>query len=112
MNSPTGEPPAGSVVMLLPELPQRSLFGSNALGISVSEVLSWHGGIAPAGIQQALRHEMQRRCLRHADVADRVGVSRSQFENILQGRFGASPAVAAQIRDFLIEGAETVGTSV
>ena len=75
------------------------------------EIVGWQGGIAPAGIQ-ALRHEMQRRCLRHADVAERVGVSRSQFENILQGRFGGSLEVAARIPDFLIEGAKTVGTSV
>src|SRR5262245_15264685 len=90
LDPPASGRPVGSVMMFLPELPQRSLFGSNALAISVLEILGWQGGIAPASIQQALRHEMQRRCLRHADVAERVGVSRSQFENILQGRFGAS----------------------
>ena len=87
-------------------------FGSNELAILASEVLSWPGGLAPAGIQGALRHEMKRRSLRHADMADRVGVSRAQYANILQGRFGASAAVTAHIREFLIEGAKTVGISV
>jgi hypothetical protein len=40
----------------------------------------------------------------------KIGVSRAQFENILQGRFGASESVASHICDFLIEGAKTVGT--
>lgn len=38
-----------------------------------------------------------------------VGISRSQFENILQGRFGASPSTASKIWEFLFEGAKTVG---
>ena len=69
------------------------------------------GGIAPPEVSNALRHEMLRRNQRHRDVAARVGVSRPQFENILQGRFGASPKVAGRIREFLIEGASTVGTA-
>jgi hypothetical protein len=54
---------------------------------------------------------MRRRNQRHRDVAVRIGVSRPQFENILQGRFGASSKVAGRIREFLIEGASTVGTA-
>jgi hypothetical protein len=100
-------PPAGSVVVFFP-----ALFGSPELSVLASEVLNWRGGLAPAGIPRAVRHELQRRSLRHADLADRVGVSGSQFSNILRGRFGASSAVAQGIRDFLIEGAKTVGISV
>jgi len=89
-----------------------ALFGSNELPILASELLGWPGGVAPAGIPQALRHELQRRPLGQVDVAERLGVSCSQFANILQGRFGTSLAVAGRIRDFLIEGAKTVGISV
>src|SRR5262249_33897490 len=74
------DPPVGSIVVFFP-----ARFGSNELAILASEVLSWPGGLAPAGIQGALRHEMKRRSLRHADMADRVGVSRAQYANILQG---------------------------
>ena len=63
------------------------------------------------GIRIALRHEMRRRGLRPADLAQRFGISRSQFGNILQGRYGSSRPIAAEIRNFLIEGAKTVGSS-
>jgi hypothetical protein len=99
----------GCMVLFFPELHQRDLFGADALMVPRSAVLGWRGGIAPSGVQKALRHEMLRRRLRHADVAAEVGVSRPQFENILQGRFGASPNAASRIRNFLIGGAKTVG---
>jgi transcriptional regulator with XRE-family HTH domain len=54
---------------------------------------------------------MRRRGLRHADLARRIGISPSQFGNILRGRYGTSSKVAAHIREFLIEGAKTVGAS-
>jgi len=110
-SGPVGSPPRGCIVVFFPELQQPDFFGSNALAVPISHVLGWRAGIAPLGTQKALRHEMRRRGLRHADVAKQVGISRPQFENILQGRFGASPDVAARIRKFLIEGAKTVGTS-
>jgi hypothetical protein len=67
---------------------------------------SWHRNFS-AGLAASLLHS-----LGQVDVADRLGVSRSQFVKILRGRFGASSAVAQRIRDFLIEGAKTVGISV
>jgi hypothetical protein len=101
----------GCIVVFFPESQQRDFFDTTSLAVPASDILGWRGGLAPVGIQKALRHEMHRRGLRHADVAGRIGISRPQFENILQGRFGASRTIASQIRSFLIEGAKTVGTS-
>jgi AraC-like DNA-binding protein len=103
--------PVGFIVVFFPELRQRDLFGSNSLAVPVSDILGWRGGVAPIGVQKALRHEMRRHGLRPAYLARRFGISRSHFENILHGRFGTSPTVATHIREFLIEGAKTVGAS-
>jgi hypothetical protein len=103
--------PVGFVCVFFPEQRQRDFFGGHSLAVPAEAVLGWSGGIAPPEVCKALRHEMRRRNQRHRDVAARVGVSRPQFENILQGRFGASPKVAGRIRGFLIEGASTVGTA-
>jgi hypothetical protein len=103
--------PVGSIVVFFPESRQRDLFGLNSLAVPVSAILGWRGGIAPIGVQKALRYEMHRRDLRHGDLARRFGISRPHFENILQGRYGTSPKIAAHIREFLIEGAKTVGAS-
>lgn len=104
-------PLVGCIVVFFPELPEPDLFGPKSLAVSISDVLGWRGGVAPVGIRIALRHEMQQRGLRPADLAQRIGISRPQFANILQGRYGTSRPVAAQIRIFLIEGAQTVGAS-
>jgi hypothetical protein len=104
-------PPVGSIMVFFPELQQHDLFGPNSLAVPISDVLGWRGGVAPVGIRIALRHEMRRRGLRPADLAQRFGISRSQFGNILQGRYGSSRPIAAEIRNFLIEGAKTVGSS-
>jgi hypothetical protein len=106
---PSFDRPGGCIVVFFPELQQRDLFGSNSLAVPVSDILGWRGGTAPSGVQMAVRHEARRRGLRHTDVAHRIGISRPQFENILLGRFGASQGVASRIREFLIEGAKTVG---
>jgi hypothetical protein len=107
---PTG-PPVGVVVVIFPAQRQRDFFGAHSLSVSAAAILGWDRGIAPQEVRRALRHEIRRRNQRHRDVAARVGVSRPQFENILQGRFGASSKVAGRIREFLIEGASTVGTA-
>ena len=103
--------PVGFVCVFFPEQRQRDFFGGHSLAVPAEAVLGWSGGIAPPEVCKALRHEMRRRNQRHRDVAARVGVSRPQFENILQGRRGASLQVAGRIREFLIEGASTVGTA-
>ena len=99
----------GCIVVFFPELQQRDLFGSTSLAVSFSNILRWRGGLAPVGVQKALRHEMRRRGLRHADMARRCQISQRQFGDILRGRRRAGRATATQIRDFLIEGAKTVG---
>ena len=104
-----GGPPVGLVVVIFPEQRQRDFFGAHSLSVSAAAILGWHGGVAPPEVRRALRHEIRRRGHRHLDVANRIGISRPQFANILQGRFGASPKVAGRIRDFLVEGAKTVG---
>jgi hypothetical protein len=101
----------GFVCIFFPEQRQRDFFDGHSLAVPAAAVLGWSSGIAPPEVCKALRHEMRRRGQHHKDVAARVGVSRPQFENILQGRFGASPEVAGRIREFLIEGASTVGTA-
>jgi hypothetical protein len=100
---------AERIVIVFPEERQRDLFGADRLNVPYQEILGWRGGIALPGVQKALRREMRRRGLRHLDLADRVGVSRSHLENIMDGRRGASSLVASRLRDFLVDGAKTVG---
>jgi hypothetical protein len=101
----------GCIAVFFPESQQGDFFVSTSLAVPAADILGWTSGLAPVGVQKALRHEMRRRRLRHADVARRIGISRPQFEGIFQGRFGASRAVASRLRNFLIEGAKTVGIS-
>jgi hypothetical protein len=101
--------PAARIVIVFPEERQRDLFGGDRLNVPYREILGWRGGIALPGVQKALRREMRRRGLRHLDLADRVGVSRSHLEHIMDGRRGASSLVASRLRDFLVDGAKTVG---
>lgn len=113
---PKGAPPGdidivGYIVVFFPESQQRDFFGATAPAVPVSDLFKWSSGRAPVGVQKALRHEMRRRGLGYVDMARRALISRPQFGNILRGRFGASRAVASRLRDFLIEGAKTVGTS-
>jgi hypothetical protein len=100
-----------AVFVFFPDLRQRDFFGGDRLAVPASDVLEWRGGIAPPGVRTALHHEKRRRGLRQSDVARLVGLSRPQLSNLQHGRFGASPEAAARIRDFLIDGAKTVGGS-
>ena len=99
----------GCIVVFFPEPQQLDLFGPISLEMPVSDIFGWRGGLAPVGVQTALRHEISRRGLRHRDMARRCQISPRQFGNVLRGRLRASQAVASRIRDFLIEGARTVG---
>jgi hypothetical protein len=85
----------GHVVVFFPNLAQGDFFGSHAMSVSATAILGWHGGVAPPEVRRALRHEIRRRGHRHLDVANRIGISRPQFANILQGRFGTSSGPAA-----------------
>jgi hypothetical protein len=98
------------VVVVLPSSDrQGELFGaSSPVGVPADDVFGWRGGLAPETVRKALRREIRRRGLHHAQAAEHVGLSRPQLVNILQGRFGASPPVAQRIRQFLLEEAVTV----
>jgi hypothetical protein len=104
-----GSSSVASVVVLFPDLPQRDLFGAHRIEIPASDLLDWRGGLAPVGVRHALRHEAKRLGLRQEDLAKSLGLSRPQLVNVLHGRFGASPDAAQRIRNFLVEGAKTVG---
>lgn len=88
---------------------QLDLFGGVSCTVPFNDVAGWSGGLAPVGIRNAIRHELKRRGLRHSDLAETIGVSRSQLGNVLQGRFGAGQQVARGLRDFILEGADTIG---
>ena len=97
------------LLLLPPENPdQLDLFGQPSVSVPFHEVHAWTGGIAPGSIRKAVRHELRRRGVRQGDLASRIGVSRSQLTNILDGRFGAGPEAAKGLKAFILEGAETV----
>ena len=86
------------LLLLPPENPdQLDLFGQPSVSVPFHEVHAWTGGIAPGSIRKAVRHELRRRGVRQGDLASRIGVSRSQLTNILDGRFGAGPAPAGRL---------------
>lgn len=98
------------LLVLPPENPnQLDFFGRPSISIPFNEVHGFRSGVAPAGVRKAARHELRRRNIRQDDLANRIGISRSQLTNILDGRFGAGPKAARGIRGFILEGAETVG---
>jgi len=77
---------------------QLDLFG----GVSESEPLpEWNGGVAPPIIRRAIARELRRRGARHEDLADAIGLSRSQVTNVLRGRFGTAQANAAALTRLL-----------
>lgn len=102
---PKGDP-KGLRLLFLPAKRQLDLFEpENPLPLSAGDFLAWHEGQLPASLKIGLRHVLDRQGLRQADVAKRVGISRPQFVNALQGRFGVSPPVAERIKDFIFEAA-------
>lgn len=58
---------------------------------------AYSGGIMPAPLRAAARHQLRARGLTQARAADRVGVSRPQLVNALRGRFGLGRAPAARL---------------
>jgi hypothetical protein len=98
------------LLILPPDNPsQMDIFRFRAVSVPFNDIQSWHGGVAPDGVRIAARHELKRRQLLPKVLADRIGVSRPQLVNILQGRFGAGSDAAKELREFIFEGAETVG---
>jgi hypothetical protein len=109
-----GDPAAtlGCIVVFFPEGDQPNLFGANSPAVPASELFGWTGGHAPEGVRRAMRHELDRRYMRPADLAKSMGISRPQLVNIMRDRYGASPKIADRIRAFLISGAKTTGSPI
>ena len=66
-------------------------------------LVSWHGGQLPPGLRAGVVHEMKRRNMRQDEIARRVGLSRPQFTNVLQGRFGIGAQAAEKLKAFVLE---------
>ena len=71
--------------------------------VPACDFLSWRHGVLPVTVRVGLRHALERQGLRQDDVAIKVGISRPQFANALQGRFGVSAPVANRIKALLLK---------
>lgn len=90
-------------------LPQGDLFGLHLVAVprpDPTELQAWEGGIMPASIRAAARFHLRASGMRHDDLAARVGLSRPQLTNVLHGRFGTCPTVAAALKAFVLEATE------
>ena len=99
-------PPVGCIVVFFPELQQPDLFGPNSLAVPVSDVLGWRGGVAPVGIRIALRHGMRRQGLRHADLSQRIGISRPPIREYSSGSLWDQPPGCRRNPKFLDRGCQ------
>lgn len=68
-----------------------------------AELEAWTGGAMPPAVREATRDIMRRWNLKQREAAERVGLSRPQFGNILVGKFGASTETAERIKGLLRE---------
>jgi hypothetical protein len=95
---PPGCPP---LVLLVSE--RAFTFGGLApFEVSTSSLTAWADGVAPEPVRLALRHEIAARGITQGCLAREIGLSRPQLTNVLRGRFGASPQVAARLKAFLL----------
>jgi putative DNA primase/helicase len=76
-------------------LPMRLDDGADDLAAMLAD---WQGGKLPAALLPAIRDAVRASGQRQEDFAARVGISRPQIANALQGRFGLSADVAARFR--------------
>lgn len=89
--------------------PQGDLFGLHLVTIprpDPSELQAWEGGIMPVSVRASARFHLRASGMRHDDLAARVGLSRPQLTNVLHGRFGTCPTVAAALKAFVLEATE------
>ncbi len=95
------------LVLVLPAPAQLDLFGwSSSFSVPVREIEGWHRGVAPPYVRRAINHEIRRREMLRIDLARRLGVSKQQLTNVLNGRFGAGLALAGSLARFIEEGAQ------
>lgn len=81
---------------------QGDLFGGDVATVSADTLEAWRGGKAPASICRAVEVKRKLDGLTQEVLAGRIGVSRPQLVNVLQGRFGLSPAPTAQLKAYLV----------
>lgn len=63
----------------------------------------YQGGLMPAAVAMETRHLQKCRGLSQQELANRIGISRPQLANGLQGRFPLSGWASARLREFLLE---------
>ena len=68
------------------------------------EMKNFVRGKIPSSILRVIEHERRRRGLTHADLAERIGISRPQLTNALCGRFGLGEQPVTRLKAILIEG--------
>jgi hypothetical protein len=99
---PTAAAVSESDSIILPAAAQADLFDMPPT-VPRQTLEDWKKGPMPSSIRRAFRHEITRRGLRQAEAANRIGVSRPQLANVLQGRSGLGPTAAAGVRAFILE---------
>ena len=67
-----------------------------------ASVKDYRGGIIPSEIRQAILEKKRALAMRQEEVAWRIGLSRPQLANALQGRFGLSEEAASRLVTWLL----------
>ena len=62
----------------------------------------YQGGLMPAAVAMETRHLQKRHGLSQQELANRIGISRPQLANGLQGTYGLSNWASARLRDVLL----------
>jgi hypothetical protein len=106
---PRCNPPVEPLVLVvLPLDRQGDLFGGYEVCVPAPELFGWSGGLAPRSVRRAVRREIARRDVSLSELAEAAGLSKRQMAHVLTGRLEASPAVAACLREFILQEAVTV----
>lgn len=103
----SGAPPEAAhkanaaVLSVLTKPVQLDLFDDYRAASEQGPLPEWNCGVAPPIIRQAITRELRRRGARHEDLADAMGLSRSQVTNVLRGRFGTAQANVTALKRLL-----------
>jgi hypothetical protein len=82
---------------------QLDLFNGDSLKLNRKDLNNWSGGVISPAIRNAVIYELRRRSLRHVDLANCIGLSRSQLTNVILGRFGLGKCAAEELKQWLLE---------
>ena len=93
-------PPPPDVVEIEAPAPEAQ---PEAVEISTPEAQPqpYEGGILPAPMAVQVQRRLRELGYRHADAAEAVGISRQQFTNVMNRRFGLSRDAAARLTAFM-----------